>query len=158
MPVLVGTGALGWDLERAYLKPLWNHKDDSIKNLALLPRFISASRMLRSQVSSSLALAFPIISERQAKIWTPFLGHILRDHYLGKWMQTSTVTDNMISWSNLSKVTKASFSWDTLKLCNPSYTILEVNTVSKQLSDQIFVQKWLRNKLQFCDRTRVTQM
>ena len=40
----------------------------------------------------------------------------------------------MIPWSNLSKITKRSFS-DTLKLCNPSYAILEVNTVT-QLSDQ----------------------
>jgi len=81
-PVPAGTPALGWDLERDYLKPIWNHKDDWIKNLALLPRFISASRMLRSPFSSSLALAFPIISERLAKIWTPFVGQILQDHYL----------------------------------------------------------------------------
>ena len=56
----------------------------------------------------------------------------------------------MIPWSNLRKITKRSFS-DTLKLCNPSDAILEVNTVT-QLSDQIFVQKWLRTKLlQFLD-------
>ena len=34
-----------------------------------------------------------------------------------------------------------------LKQWNPSYAILYVNTISKQLSDQIFVQKWPRNKL-----------
>ena len=54
----------------------------------------------------------------------------------------------MISqWSNSSKITKASFFLFILKLWNPSYAILEVNTVSKQLSDGFFVQKWPRNKL-----------
>ena len=43
-------------------------------------------------------------------------------------------TEIMIPWSNLSKITERSFS-DTLKLCNPSYAILEVNTVT-QLTDQ----------------------
>ena len=37
--------------------------------------------------------------------------------------------------------------WDTRKLWNPSYAILEVNTVSKQCSDRIFVQKLPRNRL-----------
>ena len=40
-----------------------------------------------------------------------------------------------------------------LKQWNPSYAILYVNTISKQLSDQIFVQKWPRNKrLSFLER------
>ena len=59
----------------------------------------------------------------------------------------------MISWSNLSKVNKNKFILDALKSCNPSYAIPEVITVSKQLSDQFFDQKWQRNKLfQFLGR------
>ena len=40
-----------------------------------------------------------------------------------------------------------------LKQWNASYAILYVNTISKQLSDRIFVQKWQRNKrLSFLER------
>ena len=45
------------------------------------------------------------------------------------------------------EITKAKRNWDTLKLWNPTYTILEVNTASKQFSDGFFGQKWPRNKL-----------
>ena len=41
--------------------------------------------------------------------------------------------------------TKTCFS-DFIQI-GPWYAILEANAISKQLSDQIFVQKWLRNKL-----------
>ena len=55
----------------------------------------------------------------------------------------------MISLLNLSKITKASFS-DTLKLYNPSYAILDVNTISKQLTDKNFVQNgWEISSLNF---------
>ena len=45
------------------------------------------------------------------------------------------------------EITKAKRNWDTLKLWNPTYTILEVNTASKQFSDGFFGKKWPRKRL-----------
>ena len=89
----------------------------------------------------------PLNGHNFQAFFTPFFLLQLKPTYMKRIL-------HLVSVKNITF--KSSYNWfkidihqqlRCLKQSNSSYAILQVNTISKQLSDQIFVQKWLINKL-----------
>ena len=129
-----------------YLNPLKAHSHSFLRPFFIM--YFAFRQHMHVVAHNDQYLFCPLHIQENISSITPLSAQISASKYQNL---SQSPLKTMIPWSNLRKITKRSFS-DTLKLCNPSDAILEVNTVT-QLSDQIFVQKWLRNKLlQFLDR------